>query len=141
MKLTKKIYEQIISCPQVPPETGGILGISGGEIVNHFSFDGGLPNNNGGTYIPDIVSLNRKIEKWAEKGIQFCGLVHTHASQWPNLSNDDRIYIANILHAMPAKIKSLYFPLILPSHNLKGYIAIKKNGVVNIIDDVIEVIT
>ena len=46
MKILKEVYEKMMACPGVPPESGGILGTSDGRIINHVLFDKGLQEDN-----------------------------------------------------------------------------------------------
>ena len=140
MKILKEVYEKMMACPGVPPESGGILGTSDGRIINHVLFDKGLQEDNEGMYYPDISFLNQTIENWTENGIRFQGLFHTHAPQWPVLSNDDKFYIVEILNVMPSNIEKLYFPLVFPGQNIKAYIAKRQEGIIVIFDDNIEIV-
>lgn len=140
MKISKVIYNIIINCPDVPPETGGILGTSNGEVINHVVFDMGISSANGGVYIPDIHFLNQTISEWNKTGIQFRGMFHTHAIQWPSLSENDRIYIMDILYNMPPEVEFLYFPLVFPGKSIKVYLAKRKRGSFDIINDGIEIV-
>ena len=140
MKILIEIYNQILACPKVPPESGGILGTSDRKNIDYVVFDRGLSKENGGIYIPNIDFLNRTIEKWSMMGIEFCGIFHTHVSQLSMLSNKDKEYIIDIINAMPSNVRLLYFPLVFPGKNMKGYIAERRGGAVNIIDDDIEIV-
>lgn len=140
MKLTDEIYQRMVSCPQVPPETGGIIGSSDGEIIDSLIFDFGLSNGNGGVYIPNVNFINQNIIEWAESGIKFYGIFHTHILQWSDLSNGDKTYITQILTTMPSGVNRLYFPLVFPNRNLKCYVAIREDNIVNIINDDIKII-
>ena len=140
MKIFEDIYHKMIDCPSVPPECGGILGADRENTINHIRFDKGIRTGNGGVYIPNIPFLNRLIEEWAEDGIEFQGIFHTHAPHWPELSHDDRVYIIDILNVMPRNIMQLYFPLVFPGRNIKGYCVNRRNGITDIVDDDIEII-
>ena len=140
MKIFESIYRQMISLPQVPPESGGILGTSEGEIVDCIIYDEGIVSDNCCIYVPNVCFLNQKIVKWCEKGIRFLGVFHTHALQWPSLSNADKDYIIDILTAMPSDVKSLFFPLIFPGGYIKSYIGVRSRGTVDIFADDIEII-
>ena len=140
MQIKEEIYSQLLACPTVPHECGGIIGSKNGEIVTHAIFDNNNKTNEGIVYIPNIQFLNQTIEEWAKCGIEFFGVFHTHALQWPTLSNGDKVYIIDILNAMPAAKQFLYFPLVFPGKKIKNYIAMKKENTVNIVDDDIEII-
>lgn len=51
-----------------------------------------------------------------------------------------RVYIIDVLKAMPASIKFLYFPLVFPGIQIKNYIAQKKGNAFDIVNDDIEII-
>ena len=140
MKIFESIYQQMISLPQVPPESGGILGTSEGEIVDCFIYDEGIVSENYCVYAPNVVFLNQRIVKWREKGIRFLGVFHTHALQWPSLSNADKDYIIDILTAMPSDVESLFFPLIFPGGYIKSYIGVRSGKEADIFVDDIEII-
>lgn len=140
MKILEDIYIQLLDSPAVPPESGGIIGSSNGEVINHVVFDRGQLNHRGGVYMPDTQFLNQIIKDWNECEIEFRGIFHTHAAQWPELSNSDRIYIIEILKAMPSYIQNLYFPLIFPGEKIKAYCARKNGNVISIVDENIDII-
>lgn len=129
-----------MNCPTVPPECGGIIGSNDGSHITHVVLDRGYLTNNGGAYKPNTHFLNQIIKEWAEHGIEFRGVFHTHAPQWPDLSNNDKIYIYDILNAMPFNIQFLYFPLIIPKAYVKNYIAFKSGNAISIVGDSIEII-
>ena len=140
MKITEEIRTQLLNCPIVPPECGGIIGSDRGEIITHVFLDQGCPPEAGVMYIPDTQLLNQTIEQWRASGIQFRGIFHTHAPQWAELSNEDRVYITDIVNAMPPETDWLYFPLVFPGIRIKSHIARKNGSTVDIVDDDIEII-
>lgn len=139
MIIQKAIYDRLISCPQVPPEVGGILGMQNG-IVNTILIDKGESSDNGGTYTPNIALLNRTIKAWNEISVCFAGVFHTHAEQWGCLSSDDIIYIKQILLSMPTGIDQLLFPLVFPGKNIKVYAAKRMYSEVYIYESDIQII-
>lgn len=140
MKITKNIYTKLLNCPRVPPECGGIIGSKHGDIITHVVLDKGCLSDAGIMYIPNTQFLNQTIAEWEKSGIKFRGIFHTHAPQWTELSNEDRVYIIDILKAMPASIKFLYFPLVFPGIQIKNYITQKTGNAFDIVDDDIEII-
>lgn len=71
--MLKNIYRQIMNTiGSIPPESGGILGEREGVLCAYYYDTGGTCN--GGTYRPDIICINRVIEKWSQKSIQFTGI-------------------------------------------------------------------
>ena len=127
MLITKEAFNELINCPIVPPEMGGIL-LGNSSRIDIVIFDPGIKEhkNSGIKYIPDVEFLNKCLSNYSEQGKRFFGMFHTHARQWKNLSNDDIHYIKNVMRAMPPEIKYLYFPLVFPGENVKAYKAQKK---------------
>ena len=141
MRISQRIYDQLLACPTVPPEMGGVLGLRNADVIDAIAFDHGIPNGNGGTYVPDTAALNRVLATWDEEGIRFAGMFHTHAEQWPELSKEDRSYIITILDAMPPAVDCLYFPLVFPGSRVRGYMARRRGGRSEIVDVEIETIS
>lgn len=112
----------------VPPEAGGILGSRNGCICA-FVYDPGTPDISRNCYTPDVDFLNSVIEQWQEEGITFCGIVHSHPAGHRKLSNVDLAYIQTIMNCMPAQIRELYFPVIIPGEGIFPYQA-KRDGTV-----------
>lgn len=112
----------------VPPEAGGILGSRNGCICV-FVYDPGIPDISRNCYTPDVDFLNRVIEQWQEEGITFCGIVHSHPAGHRKLSNVDLAYIQTIMNCMPAQIRELYFPVIIPGEGIFPYQA-RRDGTV-----------
>jgi hypothetical protein len=113
MIIEQSIYNKILSqIKPAPPESGGIIGEKGG-IITHFLYDGGLMSRNTGCYVPDIYKLNRVLLQWRNKGIKFCGIIHSHINNQTELSGGDIKYIYQILLNMPECYTRLYFPLVV----------------------------
>lgn len=93
------------------PETGGILGVDGSNIVTKF-----YPDSTGVTtkaqYIPDVNKLNEIIREWATEGIAFAGFVHTHPKGAERLSSCDVNYAKRIkeICALSEILMLLYLP-------------------------------
>lgn len=139
MKILSDVYDQIIQCPSVPPEKGGIIGVKNG-VVCSCCFDNNLSQTNSAVYIPDVDFLNAKIREWEEKEITFGGIFHSHPKNQPELSADDIEYIKVIFQAMPTSIKTLYFPIVLPNVELVSFKAIYQEDAVHILEDKIKII-
>lgn len=134
------VYESILKCPAVPPETGGILGCRDG-IISEFFFDSGMPVYDRASYIPDCEKLNGVILEWEKQGVQFCGIVHSHKNGQATLSQNDKNYIAAIMAAMPETVQRLYFPVVLPGVALYSYQAIRRSGnAIDIHEDSIQIL-
>jgi len=76
-------------------------------------------------YIPNVVMLNQTIADWTVNGISFCGILHSHLQGIELLSQEDMVYIQNIMEAMPKEIKSLYFPIVVPNEKMIPFVAYK----------------
>lgn len=111
MIITKSVHDEILrKVKQAPPETGGALGMTEG-VITHFVFDKGV-GENPCCYEPDVKRLNSVIKAWQEKGVLFCGIVHSHIPLQNELSDDDEIYIKSILESMKGCCEFLYFPVV-----------------------------
>ena len=108
----------MLSCPAVPPETGGIIGGRNG-VVTEYIQDRSSHRMDVGIYIPNVVFLNRCIRDWMDKGIIFMGLVHSHPLDQPELSSGDMIYISEVIKNAGEQV--LYFPIVLPKYTVVPY--------------------
>lgn len=123
-----------------PPETGGILGSKNYNIITDIIRDEIKKSSDKMCcYEPNVDFLNQHIERWAEKGVAFKGVFHTHFFGVKTLSCADEKYISAIMKSMPEKITHLYFPVfVLPSRELICYRAEKANKEIKIFyEDVI----
>lgn len=141
MKIKKELYNQLINCPAVPPELGGILA-GDDEMIDTVVMDSGIQNplQNGIKYITNTEYLNDQLSLLIDEGKRFWGMFHTHANQWDSLSNADMEYIKMIMNSMPSKIEKLFFPVVYPGLCIKAYIAQRENGETTIHNDEIELI-
>ncbi len=90
-----------------PIESGGIIGSKDG-IICAFCFDDG--NYNYDCYIPSVEKLNAKIAEWADNGIRFAGIVHSHHNDCRFVSALDTSYALEVQKS--AGNITLYFPII-----------------------------
>ena len=128
MKITKKILSEI--CDElcvVPPEKGGIIGSEDG-VVCVSCLDDGVVQVERYAYVPDIEKLNGVIDQWAEKGIRFAGMFHSHPYPQTGLSVADKEYILKIMEAMPETVSELHFPIVVPGVGMIGYLAKRRGG-------------
>lgn len=139
MQIIKEIYYRMIDCPMVPPETGGILGIKK-SIVCTYTFDGDNAVNDKAEYMPNVEVLNKQISAWADEGIVFGGIAHSHPPRQLELSCVDKCTINKIFDAMPNYITKLYFPIIIPKTEIMSYKAIRVNNTVEILNDIVTII-
>lgn len=89
-----------------PIESGGIIG-STDNVITAFYFDS--DNHNRDCYIPDTAKLNKTIRKWAENGVRFAGLAHSHANDCRILSDADKKYAVELFRAANYPV---YFPIV-----------------------------
>lgn len=135
MNIILNVYQTIIeNVPDCPPEVGGILG-GNDNIIKYVKFDNGINyfKNKSCFYAPDVEKLNRYIEKWERKDVDFYGIFHTHFYGITTLSEGDKRYIKKIMNTLPIGVFKLYFPIVvLPERDIKVYIAYKQNEKVEI---------
>lgn len=141
MKMTKEVLKKIekIACSK-NVEIGGILGSKDDDVISCVVAD--MPDYSTMCrfdYYPNIAFLNKQIESWADDGIAFGGLFHTHFSGSKNLSDADIEYIKEIMLSSKGIVEYLYFPLFtLPDNELTVYKAYFNNA--NIVVDKDELI-
>ena len=137
MLIERELYNKIVTtCPNVPPETGGILG-GYKNVINTFKFDKFEDNCCKNSYRPNVSHLNDVIQQWANDGIEFYGLFHSHVPDEKNLSMPDKGYIQNIMAQIPSDILRLYFPIIFPNDKMVGFVARRNGNGINIEEDII----
>lgn len=144
MKILNSIIKEInISVSDIPPETGGILGSSNGNVIDKLIMD--HPSETPErpcSYSPNTNFLNHCINKWQENNISFMGIFHTHFVGVKTLSSGDRNYIYAIMAAMPDNIEYLYFPIfVLPDRILVCYKAVKCGSMVDILLDELQILS
>ena len=109
VKLTKKVYDDILNTiGNAPIESGGIIGIKD-DIICAYYFD--KDNYNPDFYAPNVTKLDKVIKQWAQEGITFCGIIHSHANNVQVLSNED-IKFAEEIHEQMLE-NPIYFPLVV----------------------------
>lgn len=127
MVIAEDVYYRIIhSFCEVPPEEGCVLGEQNG-VICAAKLDPGVLQMRKAVYIPDTRMINAVISSWAELGIHFAGIAHSHPNGQNTLSGDDVVYIHSIMQAMPDHVEKLYFPLVFSGDKMISFVA-KKNG-------------
>lgn len=140
MKIRNTIYNQILYyCPNVPPEVGGVLGARN-DIIDSVFFDFGLHRDKMAVYTPNVDRLNKAITQWHNDGVEFLGMFHSHPKGQESLSSDDIEYINSIMHNMPERVKTLYFPIIIPKSHIVPFKAINQNHNILILSDTIDLV-
>lgn len=140
MIITQSIYTQLLLLPEVPPETGGLLGSHRG-IIDTICIDISHTITEQAMYIPNIQYLNQQLTNWHNSATNWEGLFHSHLANSPELSQDDKLYIQTIMQAMPPHINKLYFPIILPGKKMTSFQAIRQPGnYVSIVKDNIKIV-
>ena len=143
MKITEETHQFLaVNISGIPPETGGILGSSSGDIIDRIIID--VPFNKPTctcSYSPNTNYLNGCINSWLSIGIQFMGIFHTHFAGIKTLSDSDKEYITQIMKAMPDEIVYLFFPVyVLPNKELVCYRAEKRGDLVLIEIEALEIL-
>lgn len=140
MQIKKEIYNKMLySIPLVPPETGGILGMKDG-VITQVCFDNSNLQNDRALYIPNIKKLNNQIMVWDEKDITFAGIFHSHMPNQEELSQNDFVYINDVMRAMPDYVKELYFPVVIPKNKIISYKARNQNHKLVFETDIIKIL-
>ena len=142
MKIKRTVLEKInAAVPDTPPETGGILGSSDGNVIDRLIMDypSEIPERLC-SYSPNTDFLNSCISDWQESNISFIGIFHTHFVGVKTLSHGDKKYINTIMAAMPDTIEYLYFPVfVLPERILVCYKAQRVYNEVEISSEELEI--
>lgn len=131
MIITRQIKETVsLMFSPAPPEQGGILGMKNG-VISAFVLDNSEQKTESAEYSPNTQFLNRQIEKWADEGIEFCGILHSHPSGQTTLSGSDMEYIKELYHVNPW-LEKTYFPLIIDGCDMIVYAVEKSNGKIEV---------
>lgn len=89
---------------------------------------------------PNTKFLNKQINSWIEKDIDFYGIYHTHYPVGETLSQADMNYIKNIMISLPHIYSELYFPIVIPRKDIVIYKAKLTNSNLTIIKDKLVII-
>lgn len=131
MIITRQIKETVpLMFSPAPPEQGGILGMKDG-VISAFVLDNSEQKTESAEYSPNTQFLNRQIEKWADEGIEFCGILHSHPSGQTTLSGSDMEYIKELYH-VNLWLEKTYFPLIIDGCDMIVYAVEKSNGKIEV---------
>lgn len=131
MIITRQIKETVsLMFSPAPPEQGGILGMKNG-VISAFVLDNSEQKTESAEYSPNTQFLNRQIEKWADEGIEFCGILHSHPSGQTTLSGSDMEYIKELYH-VNLWLEKTYFPLIIDGCDMIIYAVEKSNGKIEV---------
>ena len=110
IRIQKKIYLNILqTLGRITPEAGGILGYRE-KIICDYYFDE-TAKNNINEYHPNVDILNVILSDWAEKNIEFAGLIHSHTYKNNCLSYSDIYYARRIMDG--DGLRKILFPLVL----------------------------
>jgi len=127
MMISTAVLGAFARLPYPPPEIGGLIGGTDDEITEVFVDEGGesaRPNR----YRPKTCLLNSVIRHWSTAGIEFRGVFHTHFAFGYEMSDEDRQYANTIMAAMPPRIGSLLFPVVVPGHAVSSYLMTRERG-------------
>ncbi len=139
MHITHRVNQTLLTIHSVPSEIGGILGSENG-IITEICFDEGSVTTERAIYEPNTSFLNEQIRAWCEKEIRFAGIFHTHPEGQETLSYADKIYIFDIMNKMEGFADTLFFPIVIPRKKIIVYYAEKKNSVISIKNDKLNII-
>lgn len=139
VKIKQEVYENIFAYYfPAPPEQGGILGMKDG-IVCEYIHDNSKQGTECAVYIPNTEFLNLHIQNWANKDIDFCGIVHSHPNEQNTLSSSDLEYIKQLFQMNPW-LEQLYFPLVVEDYDMIVYVADMQDGQLLIHKAVVEIV-
>lgn len=121
------ILEKILNTiGNMKPEQGGIFGGRENKVT-HFYWDetAECADNE---YAPDFYNLNVEIKNWAEKSVEFFGIIHSHPNGCGKLSEND-ISVADEILENSKRLKKIYMIILsfldeIP--RLNGYCVMKK---------------
>lgn len=136
MEITKALFDMMDKMiADEPPETGGILGSKDNTRITDIIFDKPIRSYESCCrYEPNVEFLNKCIAEWADAGIYFKGIFHSHFANVRSLSDSDINYIKKIMNAMPEQINNLYFPVFtLPERELVCYKADRDGSKISIV--------
>ncbi len=139
MKIFFDCYENMLNCPVIPPETGGIIGSKQG-IICEVVHDRGLNKELNAIYIPDVSLINTTIRNWNSNNIIFSGIFHSHPTNQHELSSADIDYIHTIFNSIPNEINYLFFPIVLSHNTILPFIATRTNNGIFIKKDSLNII-
>ena len=70
-------------------------------------------------YEPDAIYANEAIRRWAKQGICFCGFIHSHITDQPNLSEADIEFAKCLFQAYC--LAGMWFGLAVVYHEMVVY--------------------
>ncbi|MBQ9016133.1 MAG: Mov34/MPN/PAD-1 family protein [Firmicutes bacterium] len=114
LRITDEVADQIeATIGSLPAETGGFLGSSNGNTIDHFYFDH-TAETSAATYTPDISAVNRKLQEWDESGVHLIGNVHSHPEGYTHPSGADIKYAQRIMDALD--LPEFYILIVQPEY-------------------------
>lgn len=120
VKITSDICDLLLS-DMKKPEQGAVLGVSDNGIVDAYYFDrSGSDSSTRNCYTPDIDILNSVITSWANNGIRFCGIAHSHPLNQPDLSAGDIRYASELCRRND--LNEVLMPIVIPFSKIEWYI-------------------
>lgn len=129
LKITTDAYQSIVKkIGSQQAEKGGIL-IGKDGVVTDFIFDENA-HTTGSTYSLNVAYLNPMIKKLKQEGKHLMGIIHSHPSGCPELSNPDKEYFTNQFKNFP-DLDFMYTPIVFSAKQGEFHIfpyAFHKNG-------------
>lgn len=136
MKIAKEIYRQITT-QSFLKEVSGLLGGINGTILYYYQASSN--NNKECSCYLEGERINKVIDLWQRKGIDFYGIYHTHPICDDRLSAQDISYITAVMNALSQNVECLYFPVILPNKKMTAYKAVNKGQISIVKETVIQI--
>lgn len=103
------LNQMLLTIGSKEAEHGGALGMDNETAcLTRFFYD-----ENGSrssvAYSPDAEAMTEAANHWANEGVTFCGIVHSHPGYISSPSEGDRQYAETILKAMPETLGGSFF--------------------------------
>ena len=95
-------------------------------VVCAYIHDDSDPETERAVYVPNTAFLNDCIKKWADAGIEFCGVVHSHPAGQDTMSSGDLDYI-KALYEVNSGLEKTFSPLVIDGCDMIVY-EVKRNG-------------
>jgi proteasome lid subunit RPN8/RPN11 len=131
IKMTSQVFAQIKnSIGTLPSETGGMLGTTDGETIDHFYFDNAAKTS-GVIYVPNIQNISKVLNvDWENSKAAFSGFIHSHPYGMTYPSGPDEEYAIRIMKKF--KIHYFYMPIVQSSHagrfSIHSYMMVYQDG-------------
>lgn len=128
--VTDKVEKELMAKLNVE-EQGAIIGMNTKNIVTTFFYDEkGSAASVCNCYVPDVRILNNAIDAWTKDNIRFCGIAHSHPSNFPMLSTGDVEYARKV--CCSNSMRRIIMPIVIPNEKVIWY-AVDRNGNIEVL--------